>query len=116
MTALNEGRFESVTSVMHMDELTRVLAYPKIRSKISEADAGKSLDWFAGHSRNCPDPIDAKLAVSSPDPDDDFLIALAASERAALVSGDSDLLGLSGTIPVYSPRAFIELLEGSWTE
>lgn len=116
LTALNEGRFESVTSAMHMDELTRVLAYPKIRSRISEADASMALGWFADRSRTCPDPNGAKFVVSSPDSDDDFLIALAASERAALVSGDSDLLGLVGTIPVYSPRAFIELLDGSWAE
>lgn len=39
------------------------------------------------------------------------LIALAERERAALVSGDNHLLDLRGTIPVYSPREFLELVE-----
>jgi predicted nucleic acid-binding protein len=46
----------------------------------------------------------------SVDPGDDYLIALASSQRAALVSGDKHLLDLAGKIPVFSPREFIRLL------
>ena len=45
--------------------------------------------------------------VSSPDPDDNYLIALASKSRSALVSGDTDLLQLSDQIPVYSPTEFL---------
>jgi len=48
--------------------------------------------------------------VHSRDPDDDYLIALASAHRAALVSGDKHLLALEGEIPVFSPRAFLDLL------
>jgi predicted nucleic acid-binding protein len=46
----------------------------------------------------------------SADPGDDYLIALAASERAVVVSGDKHLLALAEAIPVYAPREFIALL------
>ncbi|MBA2420337.1 MAG: hypothetical protein H0V57_04320 [Thermoleophilaceae bacterium] len=48
--------------------------------------------------------------VRSEDQGDDYLIALAAEQRAALVSGDKHLLALAGRIPVYSPREFIDLV------
>ena len=51
--------------------------------------------------------------VHSRDPDDDYLIVLASTHRAALVSGDKDLLVLEGEIPVFSPRAFLDLLAGT---
>jgi predicted nucleic acid-binding protein len=51
--------------------------------------------------------------VQSPDPDDDYLIALASTSRAILVSGDKDLLGLSDQIPVYNPGEFLALIEAS---
>jgi len=38
-------------------------------------------------------------------------MALAGLSRSLLVSGDSDLLQLSGRIPVYSPADFLALLE-----
>jgi predicted nucleic acid-binding protein len=43
--------------------------------------------------------------AKSPDPDDDYLIALARSSHSVLVSVDGDLLGLSDQIPVYSSPA-----------
>ena len=41
---------------------------------------------------------------------DDYLIALAESQRAVLVSGGAHLLDLSARIPVRSPRDFLDLL------
>lgn len=46
-------------------------------------------------------------------PDDDYLIALASAQRAALVSGDKHLLGFEGEIPVFSPRTFSGMLAGA---
>jgi hypothetical protein len=40
---------------------------------------------------------------------DDYLLALAASESAVIVSGDDNLLSLRGFAPVYSPPGFLEL-------
>jgi predicted nucleic acid-binding protein len=49
--------------------------------------------------------------ISSPDPDDDYLIALAERSRSVIVAGDRGLLELSGQIPVYSPTQFLALVE-----
>ncbi len=48
--------------------------------------------------------------VRSPDPNDDYLIALASASRSVLVSGDTELLGLSDQIPVYSPAEFLAMI------
>jgi predicted nucleic acid-binding protein len=47
-------------------------------------------------------------ALRSTDPDDDYLIALAHSQNAVLVSGDSDLLDLTGGAPICSPADFLQ--------
>jgi predicted nucleic acid-binding protein len=52
-------------------------------------------------------------AISSSDPEDNYLIALASSSRSLLVSGDKDLLVLSEQIPVYSPADFLVLIDES---
>jgi predicted nucleic acid-binding protein len=68
--------------------------------------------WVADSASVVVDP-DADPPVHSRDPNDDYLIALASAHRAALVSGDEDLLALEGEIPVFSPRAFLDLLAGA---
>jgi putative PIN family toxin of toxin-antitoxin system len=92
-----------------MDELVRALAYPKLRRRISEPDAAELVRWVAGGATVVVDP-EADPPVHSRDPDDDYLIALASAQSAALVSGDKHLLALAGEIPVFSPRAFLDLL------
>jgi predicted nucleic acid-binding protein len=66
-----------------------------------------SLRGCADRTRHDPDE---EPPVRSEDPGDDYLIALAAAERAVLVSGDKHLLALADRIPVYSPREFIDLV------
>jgi predicted nucleic acid-binding protein len=46
----------------------------------------------------------------SPDPGDDYLLALAEAEKAVLVSGDRHLLGLDDRFPIQAPRAFLQKL------
>ncbi len=65
--------------------------------------------WVANNASVVDNP-DTRPPVCSRDPDDDYLIALASEHRAILVSGDKDLLALAEEIPVFSPRAFLDLL------
>jgi predicted nucleic acid-binding protein len=44
-------------------------------------------------------------------PGDDYLLALASSESAVLVSGDDHLLSLAGELPIHPPAGFLALLE-----
>jgi putative PIN family toxin of toxin-antitoxin system len=109
LRSLAGGEFELVASQELLDELQRALAYPKLRPHISESDAAELVRWLADSAMVVIDP-DTDPPVRSRDPDDDYLIALASANRAALVSGDKDLLRLEGEIPVFSPRAFLDLL------
>jgi uncharacterized protein len=109
LAALTTGRAELIVSPVLLEELARALAYPKLRRLISEPDAERATEWLRRIARHVADPDDPP-PLRSADTGDDYLIALAASQRAALVSGDKHLLDLSGRIPVYSPREFLELL------
>jgi putative PIN family toxin of toxin-antitoxin system len=109
LRSLASGEFELIASQALLDELERALAYPKLRPYISESDAADLVRWVANGASVVVDP-DADPPVHSRDPNDDYLIALASAHRAALVSGDKDLLALEGEIPVFSPRAFLDLL------
>lgn len=44
-------------------------------------------------------PPDAAEAAKRPDPDDDYVLALAIDRRAYLATGDQDLLVVSGDFP-----------------
>lgn len=105
------GEFEPIASQMLIEELERALAYPKLRRHISETAAAELLHWFV-HSATVVTDQETDPPVYSRDPDDDYLIALASANRAALISGDKHLLAFEGEIPVFSPRAFLDLLAG----
>ena len=103
------GRFEVIVSPLLLEELRRALGYPKLREPLSGDDAEAAVLWLAGGATHAQDPAIVP-PVRSADPGDDYLIALAAEQRAALVSGDRHLVALAGRIPVYSPRDFLELV------
>jgi len=107
-----EGAYELVCSQLLLDELARALTYPKLRKHISNDEADGLLNLLKRGALLVEDPK-TSAGIFSADPDDDYLIALAERSRSVLVSGDRDLLGLSELIPVYSPRAFIDLLQES---
>jgi putative PIN family toxin of toxin-antitoxin system len=109
LKALDRGEFEMVASEELLDELDRAFAYPKLRSRISPDDAAAVVRWLRQTATLAPDP-EVVPPARSPDPGDDYLIALASVHRAALVSGDKHLLGLKQEIPVFSPREFLALL------
>ncbi len=66
--------------------------------------------WLKESATSAKDPKEPP-PVRSPDPGDDYLIALAASEHAALVSGDEHLLGLANDFPIFPPGRFLRLLD-----
>ena len=100
------GEFELVVSRLLLDELERALAYPKLRARIPVEDAIRFVAWLAGSATLVSDPEDPP-AIHSEDPGDDYLIALAAVQRAVLVSGDAHLLEFEGDIPVLPPARFV---------
>jgi len=107
------GAYELVVSPLLLAELERVLEYPKLRKRIGPDEARGYVAWLTDSAVLKPDSTKPP-SVRSSDRGDDYLIALAESESAALVSGDSDVLELAGRgRPVYSAAEFLALIERS---
>lgn len=102
-----DGAFELVVSERLIGELTSTLAYAKVRTRVSLGEADRLLDLIRGSATIAHDP-EGSPRITSRDPADDYLIALAASTRSVLVTGDADLLELRERIPVMTPRDFLE--------
>lgn len=111
LRAWAEGAFDLVVSERLLEELERALAYPRLRVRIDAGDATRVVSWLRSDGIMAAD-ASAPPRIGSRDPGDDYLIALAASANAVLVTGDQDLLELAGRIPVSAPTAFLASLEG----
>ena len=105
LRAGRDGRFELVVSEMLLAELERTLGYPKLRKRIPSEKAAAFASWVRAHGTVVEDP-QSPSSVSSRDPDDDYLLALAITRRAYLVTGDQDLLVLGEDLPILTPAQF----------
>lgn len=112
LRAWSDGAFELVVSPALLSELERALAYPKLRKRIPEDEAAAVLAWLRASAIAVGDPRDHPLGVRSRDPDDDYLLALAATADAILITGDADLLELGEDLPIHSPSSFVASLRG----
>lgn len=88
-----EGRFDLLTSDAQLDEMMRVTRYPKIRERLAPALAGRLVNEIRDLAVLL---TDLPAVTASPDPNDNYLLAMAASGSADfLVTGDKrDLLAL----------------------
>ena len=111
LLALQAGAFDLVVSPLLLAEVRRALAYPKLARRVPAADADAFVDWL-GRSAKLADDPGGPPPVRSDDPGDDYLVALAAAERAVLVSGDVHLTSLARQMPVRTPAEFISDLGG----
>jgi len=111
LLAWRAGAFELVVSPLLLAELRGALAYPKLRRRIDAAEATAVIEWLSASALHVDDPAAFPLRIRSRDPGDDYLLALAAQAEAILVSGDKDLLELSESLPIHTPRSFVALLD-----
>lgn len=111
LTAWTRERFELIASPALLEELREVLSRPKLRRWVSEQAATAYLAGLGQDALLIADP--PPIPGLTPDPDDDYLVALARAARADyLVSGDRHLLELTDPDPpVLTPRQFLGLLE-----
>lgn len=104
------GEFELIASPLLLAELGRALGYPKLRERIQKEEAEHFVAALARSAVVVADPA-SPPPVRSSDSGDDYLLALAASQQASLVSGDQHLLALRDAgFPIDSPGQFIKRL------
>jgi putative PIN family toxin of toxin-antitoxin system len=111
LAAANAGVFELIISPLLMEELEAVLRRDKFRRYVELDTVAAYLAFLKQESLSVDDPV-APPPIRSEDPDDNYLIALAQSQTAALVSGDRHLLALAGQIPVFPPAEFLAANQG----
>lgn len=106
--AWRDGAFDLIVSTRLVDELTVVLGRDKFALQAAEGRAEAYIGALVADGVSVADPDD--VPHLSPDPDDDYLIALARAAHAdAIVSGDGHLLGLNDLVPtVLTPRRFVQ--------
>jgi putative PIN family toxin of toxin-antitoxin system len=104
------GEFELVVSEALLAELERALAYPKVRRRITSDEAAEFVALIRRLSVLAPC---STASHHSADRGDDYLLALAETQRALLVSGDQHLLALAEELPIDTPRGFLDTLAGS---
>lgn len=95
--AWQAGTVRPLVSQTTVQELLRVLSYPKF--KLSHEELNELLADYLPFAEAVAVPAAITL-VSGPDPDDQKFLELALAANAdALVTGDADLLGLSMEVP-----------------
>jgi putative PIN family toxin of toxin-antitoxin system len=109
LLAWQAGEFELVVSPALLAELRRALAYPKIVRLVPPDDGEAFVAWLSRTAALARDPSGAP-PICSPDPNDDYLLALAAEQQAVLVTGDRHLLGVAGNLPVHTPADFLAMV------
>jgi putative PIN family toxin of toxin-antitoxin system len=109
LRATRDGAFELIVSERLLTEIERAFGYPRLRKRILAEKAAAYIGWLRSHGMLAEDP-EAAPPISSPDPDDDYLLALAIHRRAFLVTGDQHLLGLRDELPIYPPAEFLRML------
>jgi uncharacterized protein len=108
-----DRRYVLVTCLYQVEEISHVLAYPRIASRLRLSDAEVDLILAALLSQAEVVGGDLRLPGVSRDPKDDPLVACAMEGAADyLVSGDADLLDLGKheNTRMVSPREFVEIL------
>ena len=106
-----DGRFTLVTSSWQIGEFRRVSRYKRVRPYITPSEAGDVVNGLRARATVVEKLPKLEL---SPDPDDNFVLAMAVEGEAAyLVTGDrKDLLVLEKLpgLRIIKARTFFEVL------
>ena len=108
-----DSRYTLITSLYQVQELSHVLTYPRIASRLDLHQTELEMILAALLSQAEVVAGELQLPGITRDPKDDAIVACAREGRADyIVSGDRDLLDLSTHegIRIVTPREFVELL------
>jgi putative PIN family toxin of toxin-antitoxin system len=102
-----DGQFDVIVSPLLLAELERVLRRPKFERSIPAVQVDALLSALSEEGISAADP--EARPVATPDPGDDYLVALARAANAdCIVSGDTHLTELRDPRPpVLTPREFL---------
>jgi putative PIN family toxin of toxin-antitoxin system len=106
------GTLEVIVSPLLLEELEGVLGRQKFRRYVDPDAVREYLDLLCRQAPTVPDPA-GPAPLRSADPDDDYLIALAQSQNAVLVSGDKHLLDIGGGAPILAPADLLSVADGA---
>ncbi len=108
LIAIREGKHTFITSPELLDELARVLAYPKLRPVATHPLLPVILAWL-----HWPEHLvipQERISVVRADPADNSVLEVAIAGKAdTIISGDRDLLTLHRFrgIPILTARGFV---------
>jgi uncharacterized protein len=112
VAAWRGAHFELALSEPLLDEIGRVLSYPKIQGRLRWGQ--DEIARFLLLLRFKADVVDIgseKASVPGDPGDDPVLATLLAADADCLVSGDSDLLALRDRFPILTPAEFARRLK-----
>ena len=104
-----DGAFELVHSPHLIEELATALTYPKLAKRITATEAAAYVALIVDHGLRIDDPT-ASAPLRAADPRDDYLLALASSAGAMIVTGDGALLELANRAPIHTPAEFLDMI------
>lgn len=110
LRAVIDLRCQMIVCPTLLFELEEVLVRSKFRRYLTVEQAQRYVALASRVGEHYPDPV--VPPGLTPDPDDDYLVALAQAASADyLISGDPHLTSLTGLpVPVLSPRIFLDHL------
>jgi putative PIN family toxin of toxin-antitoxin system len=106
---IQDGELEAIVSPLLLRELEGVLRREKFRRYVDLESVDEFLRMPRLEATVVPDPNEP-APLSSVDPKDDYLLALAFHQKSRLVSGDSHLLEISGGAPICAPGDLLEAI------
>lgn len=98
--------FELIASPLLLAELETVLARKKFRRYATIDQVNAYLAFLRRLATLVSDP-GSPAPTTCPDPNDNYLLALAHAQKAVLVTGDSHLLEIGTGAPICAPADFL---------
>ncbi len=111
LRAWRQSRFELIVSEPILTELSRTLAKPYFRRRLTAQQLRRTHRLL--RRRTVPVRITTVVTGVATHPEDDLILSTATSAQAGyLVTGDHQLrsLGSHGSIVILNPREFLDLL------